>query len=514
MNFHLAHPSEAIAIVMEVNLDPVALVSCFALGGLLGAVLMWFRSNASIRDSLKTIQTLESSNNSLSVIDQERQIENQQLKTELSTALVAQAKAETLWEQAALRIGELEASGTRAAAALEETSQKLHRAEANAQSEAAKVQVLRDQFAETQKTKEEMKVLAKNEFQVLAQTILEEKAKVFDTQSGNRLGELIRPFKEQIDLFSRSIDEKYSNESKERFSLQNQIRLVVEAQHKLSTEANGLSKALRGDSKIQGDWGETVLERILESAGLSEGRDYLTQMNAKDDDGKSQRPDIVVNLPGSRKLVVDAKVSLTAYSRLPNATSDEEREEILNEHTASIRRHVNELSAKHYQRLSGINSPDFVFMFVPVEPAYIAAAQFDENLVTEAWQRKVAIVSSTTLFSSMQVVASLWRLENQNQNAQMIANSAASLYDQFALFADAFEKVGKSLDSAKDAYSTGLSRLSSGKGNLVRKIESLRDLGVAPKRRVSARLLASAGLDESVSTETAKLEGSIDESNN
>jgi DNA recombination protein RmuC len=495
-------------------LDPVTLVSCFALGCLLGAVFMWFRSNASIRDSLKTIQTLESSNNSLSVIDNERQIEVQQLKAELSTALVAHAKAETLWEQAVLRNKELEASGQRAAAAIEETSQKLHRAEANAQSEAAKVQVLRDQFSETQKTKEEMKVLAKNEFQVLAQTILEEKAKVFDTQSGNRLGELIRPFKEQIDLFSRSIDEKYSNESKERFSLQNQIRLVVEAQHKLSTEANGLSKALRGDSKIQGDWGETVLERILESAGLLEGRDYSSQLNAKDGEGKDQRPDVVVNLPGDRKLIVDAKVSLKAYSSLPDAASEEEREALQKEHVASVRRHVADLSARHYQRLDGIHSPDFVFMFIPVEPAYLAAAQFDQNLVTEAWQRKVAIVSSTTLFSSMQVVASLWRLENQNQNAQRIAQEAAGLYDQFARFAESFEKVGKSLDGAKDAYNQGLLRLSSGKGNVVRRIEALRRLGVAPTKKLSAPLLAASGDEDDTTSEVPEVADSIESSNN
>lgn len=349
--------------------------------------------------------------------------------------------------------------------------------------------LLEQQLKTLKETVDEVNKQAKATFENLANQVLETKAKAFNETTEKSLDILLKPLKEKIQTFEKSVEDKYTNEAKERHALKSEIEKLITLNDKMALETNSLTQALRGDSKVQGDWGELVLERILEASGLRENHEYTLQSQHISDDGDKFKPDVVVNLPENKHIIVDSKVSLTAYERYRSNTDEQIQNLSLKEHIKSIEKHIDELSEKHYSRLKGINSPEFVFMFVPIEPAYLLAMQSDPELSVRAWKKGVAIVTSTTLLTSLKTVASIWRLENQNKNALQIAQEGANLYDKFVGFLEDFEKIGKTFETGQKQYSEAMNKLKDGTGNVFRKMELLRELGASPKKRIKEDLI-------------------------
>jgi DNA recombination protein RmuC len=333
---------------------------------------------------------------------------------------------------------------------------------------------------------EELKKQTKLEFEHLAQEIFQIQTQSFHSQAEKNMNTLLSPFQEKLQLFEKKVQDTYITEAKERHSLKGEIQRLMGLNDQMSKDTQSLTQALRGDSKVQGDWGELVLERILESSGLTEGREYLKQKTFENDTQEKFKPDIIISLPQNKHLIIDAKVSLKAYDLyLQNAQA----KNFMGNHIKSIERHIQQLSDKHYAHLKELNSPELVFLFIPIEPAYMLAMQADPDLCTKAWQKGIAIVSSTTLLSSLKTIASIWKLENQNKNALEIAQEAARLYDKFVGFVEDFEKLGKSIETSRSLYETATNKLQAGPGNVFRKIENLRVLGASPQKKIRADLL-------------------------
>lgn len=358
-------------------------------------------------------------------------------------------------------------------------------AELKAQLE-AKEELLSAQQNELKETRDQLN----KDFQVLAGKILEEKTERFTLLNQKNMETILKPLSERLQEFKVKVEETYDKESKQRFSLEERIKELVALNNQISEDANNLTKALKGESKIQGNWGEMILESILEKSGLKKGVEYYTQEFLKDDNGKPIRneenqrmqPDVIIEYPGGRKVVVDSKVSLNAYVRYVEAESDEARTKAEKEHLISIRQHIDELSSKSYQDY--MDSVDFVMMFIPNEPAYILAMKLDANLWDYAYKKRILIINPTNLIASLRVVADLWKREAQSQNAQEIAERGALLYDKFAGFVETLQDVGANINRSQKAYDKAMSQLSEGRGNLLRQAEMLKDLGVKPQKEL------------------------------
>lgn len=356
--------------------------------------------------------------------------------------------------------------------------------------------------AESRNSEEKLKTLNEArealaaQFKNLANQIFEEKGAKFVQQNQTNLDVLLKPLSERIKEFQSKVEETYDKESKQRFSLQNEIQKLLDLNNKISQDAINLTNALKGDSKKQGTWGELVLERILESSGLQNGREYEVQLSMETEEGRKLQPDVVVHLPDNKNVIVDSKVSLTAYEAYASAESDEDRDAALKQHVASVRNHIAELARKNYQSLYGIDSLDFVLMFMPIESALAVIERGDKDVFLEAFSRNVMIVSPTTLLISLRTIASIWRYEYQNRNAQELVRQCGALYDKFVGFVGDLEDVGKKLDAARGSYDDAYSKLKSGKGNLVRQAERIRKLGVKPAKALPQQLADSATDDE------------------
>ena len=331
-----------------------------------------------------------------------------------------------------------------------------------------------------------------NEFNLLANKILEDKAKRWREDSKQSMDGVLNPLREQLTDFRKKVEDVYDKESKERSFLMHEIGSLKTLNQQMSKDAVNLTNALKGDSKIQGNWGEVVLERVLESSGLTKGREYLTQVNLKNETGERYMPDVLVKLPDGKDIIIDAKVSLTDYERYCSAETDEQRELSLKAHINSIRTHIKALGAKQYDNLQGINSLDFVFIFIPIEPAYMLAAEKDPQLFTDAIAQKIVLVSPTTLLATLRVVENIWRVELQQKNAEEIAKQAGNLYDKFVGFIETLEAVGSRLAQATDAYEKAHKGLSSGKGSLVSRTVRLQTLGAKTRKQIDERLLDEA----------------------
>lgn len=328
------------------------------------------------------------------------------------------------------------------------------------------------------------------DFQVLANQILEEKTQRFTTTNKENIEAILKPLNEKLVEFKSKVEETYDKESKQRFSLEERIRELVALNNQISTDANNLTKALKGNNKIQGNWGEMILESILEKSGLKKGEEYYVQETIKDEfgrtiqsnEGNRMQPDIIVSYPGGRKIVIDSKVSLTAYVRYIEAETDEEKNIAEKEHILSVKQHIDELSKKSYQDY--IESLDFVMMFIPTEPAYILAMQLDSNLWDYAYKKRILLISPTNLIASLKVVADLWKREYQSRNAQEIAKRGAMLYDKFVAFVDTLQDVGKNIERSQKSYDRAFSQLKDGNGNLIRQAEMLKELGIKSKKEL------------------------------
>jgi DNA recombination protein RmuC len=326
------------------------------------------------------------------------------------------------------------------------------------------------------------------QFKALAGDILDANSKRFAEQNQAGLSQILDPLRQRIVDFQKKVEDVYVEEGKDRSALKEQVRQLVSLNQALSEDAKNLTSALRGSAKSQGNWGELILERVLEASGLRKDEEYFVQDSQTSEDGKRQQPDVVINLPEQRRLVVDSKVSLVGYERLASAADDSERDKGLRQHLDSVRTHVKGLSEKRYQNLYG-QSLDFVLMFVPIEPAFMVAVTNDQQLFMDAWERNVLLVSPSTLLFVVRTVAHLWRQEAQNRNAQEIAKRGAELYDRLVGFVEDLRSVGDKLSAAQTAYTNAEKRLSTGKGNVIRQAEMLRELGVKPTKQLNRALV-------------------------
>lgn len=334
-----------------------------------------------------------------------------------------------------------------------------------------------------------LKTEARSEFENVAARIFEREARVFQESSEKGLERLLMPLKDRLKEFEKRVEDSYHAEGRERHVLKAEVERLIQLNERMAVETNHLTRALTGDSKTQGDWGELVLETILESSGLRQGIEYTSQDSFSDDGGDRFRPDVLIRLPDEKQIIIDSKVSLTAYEAYVRCSDEAERARHLKAHLDSLMKHVDDLAEKHYPKLRGMRSPEFVFLFTPIEPAYLMAMRHDPDLATRAWRKGIAIVTSTTLFTSLKTVASIWRLEHQNRNAQEIADEAAKLYDKFVGFHDDFEKIGRTFEVGLQQYEDARRKLRDGQGNVFRKIELLRELGAAPNKRLKPELL-------------------------
>jgi DNA recombination protein RmuC len=338
----------------------------------------------------------------------------------------------------------------------------------------------------------EAKEALTSQFKNLANEILEDKSKRFTEQNVANLDALLKPLQTKLSEFKEQVNTSYGNEARERFALRNEIERLANLNLRMSDETRSLTQALKGDSKVQGNWGELVLESILESSGLRKGEEYLVQDSHTQEDGSRLQPDVVVKLPEGRSLVVDSKVSITAYSRHAQCSDPELAEQELAAHILSLRQHIQGLSNKNYSGLYGAGSVDFVLMFVPIEPAFLLALKTAPSLYQEALAKNIVLVCPSTLMATLRTVAHLWRQDHQNRNALEIAKQCGALYDKFVGFVDDLEKLGQRLEQAQTSYHDAFNKLKSGKGNLIRTAEKVRELGVKPSKNLSAPLIDSS----------------------
>ena len=342
----------------------------------------------------------------------------------------------------------------------------------------------------------EAKEALTNQFKNLANDILEDKSKRFTEQNAANLDALLKPLQTKLTEFKEQVNNSYGNEARERFALKSEIERLANLNLRMSDEARSLTQALKGDAKIQGNWGELVLESILESSGLRKGEEYVVQDSHTQSDGSRLQPDVVIKLPEGRSLVVDSKVSITAYARHTEAADAAIAEQELSAHIQSLRQHIQGLSGKNYSALYGASSVDFVLMFVPIEPAFLLALKTAPNLYQEALAKNIVLVCPSTLMATLRTVAHLWRQDHQNRNALEIAKQCGTLYDKFVGFVDDLEKLGQRLDQAQSSYHDAFNKLKTGKGNLIRAAEKVRELGVKPNKNLSTPLIESSSDSE------------------
>jgi DNA recombination protein RmuC len=330
------------------------------------------------------------------------------------------------------------------------------------------------------------------EFENLANRIFEEKSKKFTEQNKTQLDDVLKPLGEKIKDFEKKVNDVYVSDTKERATLKEQLNQLQLLNQQMSKDAQNLARALKGENKTQGNWGEFILSSVLEKSGLQKDREYRTQASYTGGDGDRLQPDVIIDLPDGKHLVVDSKVSLNGYERFISAETDEDRVLALKEHVLSLRRHIKDLSEKKYQDIYQLNSLDFVLLFMPVEPAFAAAVQADPELFNDAFAKNIVIVSPSTLLATLRTVANIWRQEFQNRNVLKIAEEAGAMYDKFASFTESMLEMGRRLDSSRDFYQEAMKRLSTGPGNVVKRIENLKKLGLKVSKQVSPKLVERA----------------------
>ncbi len=336
-----------------------------------------------------------------------------------------------------------------------------------------------------------------SEFEALANRVLDSNSDKFVARNKESLDKLLIPLAEKITNFRERVEKTHEQGVKDRATLSEQLKTLGDLNRRMSEEAHGLTTALRGQSKTQGNWGELILETVLEKSGLVSGQEYETQVSLQNEEGKRYQPDVLINLPEGKHLVIDAKASLVAYERCVNAEDEDKSERFLKEHIQSMKAHVNELSKKRYDTLYGIESPDFTLMFVPVEPAFSLAMQNDDTLFDHAFRQNVIMVTPSTLLATLRTVSSIWRQEKQTRNALDIAQRSGALYDKFVGFFEDMKRIGSSIQKSGEIYDAAMSKLKTGRGNLVNQVESLKKLGARAQKALPDEAVESSGQDKS-----------------
>ncbi|MDA8661293.1 DNA recombination protein RmuC [Schleiferiaceae bacterium] len=364
--------------------------------------------------------------------------------------------------------------------------------------EAAKDKLVHlEKLHEAQKLEEEKaKEGMKNEFKVLAQTILDEKSKQFKTTNSEELDKLLAPFKQKLEDFEKTVKDNHEKEVKSTSALMENIKSLKDMNDKLSEEANGLAKALRGDNKKQGNWGEFVLERALEMSGLAKDKEYFVQNSETTEDGRRLQPDVIIQLPGNKKIIIDSKVSLVAWDNFINAATEEEASAGLKALAVSVQTHIKGLSDKDYPQLYGGDTPEFVLLFIPIEAAFMEVTKFDQALYEFAFSRKIIVVSTSTLLATLKTIAMAWRQEKQTKNVIEIAEAGGKLYDKFVGLSEDLKKLGSQFQTAQNTYQDTMTKMMEGRGNLISQVERLKKLGSKTKKELDNRLVDRAELGE------------------
>jgi len=327
------------------------------------------------------------------------------------------------------------------------------------------------------------------EFKNLANEIFEEKSKKFTDQNKTNIGELLSPLKEKITDFEKKVDQSNKENLQNNSALREQLKHLKELNQQITKEAENLTKALKGESKTQGSWGEFILESILEKSGLIKGREYKVQESFTNEEGKRYQPDVIVKLPDNKNIIIDSKVALVAYERFVNEEQESEKATQLKMHIQAVRKHIKDLSDKNYQNLYGVEGLDFILMFIPVEPAFSLAVQHDSELFTDAYDKNIVIVSPSTLIATLRTISNIWKNEYQNRNALEIARQGGALYDKFTAFSEDLIKVGKALNTTQDSYKDAMNKLVEGKGDLISRAENIRKLGAKTSKVIAPKLI-------------------------
>jgi len=452
----------------------VIIVGAVIIGLLAGALLVWLL----MRSLLKNIQ--RQTNEAVGTIDAQRgmigELRERGATLEEKVRQIPAIKEELIEKSAKIDL-------------LINEKSDLARVVARLKSE---LQAEQNRSAENLALLDEAREKLKLEFRHLANLIFEEKTNKFNEISKSHLDNLLTPFRTQIEKFEQKVAETYEKEGRERFSLMREVQRLQQLNQQISVDAENLTKALKGDTKTQGTWGEIILERILEESGLRKGIEYDTQGGFRDVDGKLLKPDVVIHLPEEKDVIIDSKVSLVAYERYVRAEGDEERELALSGHLVSINGHLKSLHSKRYEELLGERSLDFVLMFIPIESAFMLAIEKDDEIFRKAFNQNIMIVSPSTLLVTLRTIQNIWRYEYQNRYALEIAEKAGALYDKFVNFVEDLDKVGDHIDRANKAYDGARNKLVSGRGNLVNRVHSLQELGVKSRKKLPAQLLEQA----------------------
>ena len=420
----------------------------------------------------------------------------------LSSAAIA-AVVTLLWMRT--RSGERELQLKSDIARLEERSEQIPKLETQLQEREKRLQTLQQQITELKSDNaqltssiegeqrhhkqqlEDLELARKKmvgEFENIANRVIDEKGKRFDENNRKGMDEILKPVREQLKDFRTRVDEIHHSDVKERASLKEHLNQLQQLNQEMNREAKNLTRALKGDNKAQGNWGELILERVLEQSGLRKGVEYETQGSYRDSENKLLRPDVIVHLPEGKDIIVDSKVSLVDYSRYVEAEDETQQNAALADLVKSVRTHISDLSSKDYTDLKGVRSLDFVLMFMPIETAFVAAFQSDEKLFSDAFEKKIVVVTPTTLLATLRTIENIWRYERQNQNAIKIADKASAVYDKLRGFVDDFEKIGTQLTTVQGSYDAALNKLTSGRGNLIKQAGDFVELGVKVKKEL------------------------------
>ncbi len=343
--------------------------------------------------------------------------------------------------------------------------------------------------SEKQKEIENLHQTLSKEFESIANRILVNRSKEISEHNNQKLSDILSPLKERITQFEKKVDDAYDKEVRDKLSLKAEVKRLFDLNHKISEEAGNLTRALKGSTKKLGNWGEVILERVLEQSGLTKGREYRREVVDENMNGNQIRPDVIVDLPDGKHLIIDSKLSLYSYEEYVNSTNEKVKAEALKSHKERLRQHVKDLFEKNYISAKNLNTPDFVLMFIPVEASFAAAVENDDELFAFAWEKKVVPVSPSTLLATLKTVSSIWRQENQNKNAQEIARQSGALYDKFVGFLTDLEKIGGSLNQVQNNYDNALTKLQTGKGNLISRAEKIKELGAKSSKSISDKYI-------------------------
>lgn len=348
---------------------------------------------------------------------------------------------------------------------------------------------IQQQHNDTQQQHAQHQQQLQQTFENLANRIFEQKQQVFTAQSKHNLDALLSPFRQQLDTFRQRVDEVHNQNVRGHTKLETELQRLRQLNQQMSEDATNLTRALKGDKKLQGNWGEHTVELLLEQAGLRKGVEYEREKHFRDEDGQSRRPDFLVHLPEGKHIIVDSKVSLVDYTQYVAADTDEVRQQALAAHVQALRNHVSQLASKNYPELTGMQSPDFVFLFLGIEPAYIAALEHSPALFQEAYEKRIAIVTASTLVPVLRVVANLWSLQRQNQHTKELADQATGIYDKLRIVVEKVEKLGNQLDTTRKTYDEVIGSMKDGRGNLLSRAEKFIELGVKVKQRLPSHLV-------------------------